>query len=131
MTNAGNLASRRPEYAHTFLFGQFICWRAVLAFFTTILGCLNLDPLPGPENVVVVTCGAICAALSPFSPGTFSIFRARLWWLWQARWATRNDLLLVAFRAFLAAMFSLHGDNERPTLGALGVVHARVLRASL
>lgn len=47
----------------TFLFVRLIGWRIVNAAIGTALGFHVCDPLPGPENIVVITGLAFCTAL--------------------------------------------------------------------
>jgi len=76
----------------------------VNALCATILGDLDLDPLPFPEDIVVGSSGAVSTALAPFSPFAYCRNWAWFWLLWQGRWATRDNLYLAPFSAILAAI---------------------------
>jgi len=94
------------------LFIKFVCWWAVFALTTTMLGGLDLNPLPGPENVVLRTIGAVLTAFSPLGPLAHCINWARLWVLWQARFTARNHFRLALFTAFFTSVQGLLRDNE-------------------
>jgi hypothetical protein len=57
--NAGNWA---PWHIRTFLFFRFVSWRIIEAIVSTALGKLVLDPLPGPENILVIRVLALFTA---------------------------------------------------------------------
>jgi hypothetical protein len=121
MTFAGNGATGLV----TGLFSKLVCWWVVLALLTTILGCLDLNPLPGPENVVVgAALVAVCAAFSPFFPGALSIF-----WAWVT--AAGHSLALVNLTALHTTKLGLLGDNPMPGLGAFWMVLSRSVLALL
>jgi hypothetical protein len=92
MTNARDGASWYSKGYFARLFVKFVCWWAVFALATTMLGGLDLNPVPGPENVVVPSIGAVLAALSPLGPLAHCINWARLRVLWQARFTASNHL---------------------------------------
>jgi hypothetical protein len=131
VTNARNWASRLVAR----LFIEFISRWVRKALFTTELGCCLLNPLPGPENVMVGSSGAICRAVSPLLPLACGINWAWLWCLWQTRWTTRNNLLFTQVTALLTAMLGLLGNDPLARLSTLWVVHRAIgilalLRAS-
>jgi hypothetical protein len=90
MTNARDGASWNFKWYGTRLFIKFVCWWTVFALATAILGGLDLNPLPGPENVVFRSIGAVFAAFSPLGPLAHCINWARLRVLWQARFTASN-----------------------------------------
>ena len=123
MTNARNWAS---SDIRALLFNRLISWWIRKALCATMLSCFDLDPLAGPENVVVRTSGAVGTALSPLLPRAFSIYWAGLWCLWHARWTTWNNLLFTQITALLTAKLGLLGDNPLTRLGTLWVVHRTI-----
>ena len=122
MTNARNWASKLL----TCLFSRLVSRWVRKALFATMLSCFDLDPLAGPENVMVGTIGAVGTALSPLLPRAFSIYWAGLWCLWHARWTTWNNLLFAQITALLTAKLGLLGDNPLTRLGTLWVVHRTI-----
>lgn len=96
---------------------RFIGWWIVDALLTTILGFLDLDPSPLPENVVVLSIGAVSTAFSPFGPFALCRNWARCWLLWQARRTTGDDLNLTPFTAIIATVLGKVRDNELASHG--------------
>jgi len=113
MTNARNCATWHVAR----LFIKFVGWWIVFALATTMLGRLDLDPLSGPEDVVIRSSGAVSTAFSPLRPFADCRNWAGLWYLWQARWTTGDNLFTAPITAFLATMLCLLGDNENASLG--------------
>ena len=122
MTNARNWASKLL----TRLFNRLVSRWVRKALFATMLSCFDLDPLAGPENVMVGTIGAVGTALSPLLPRAFSVDWAGLWCLWHARWTTCNNLLFAQITALLTAKLGLLGDNPLTRLATLWVVHRTI-----
>jgi len=80
-----------------------------------MLGRLDLDPLPLPEDVVLtIPRGAICAfftAVSPVTPFANCRNWAGLWNRWQAGWTALLNLLLATVTALDATKLGLLGDD--------------------
>jgi len=118
-TNARNWA---PWHV-TFLFFRFVSWRSVEAIISITLGSLVLDPLPGFENILVITVLARLAAFSPLGPFACSrnwassgtVAARFLWQGWRTAW---NDLLFTFQRAFHAAMQCFLRDDKHTFMGA-------------